>query len=105
MFWKGNRQSGGKGASKRAADLYFLAFEHASIPTLSCDTSGCILEVNAEFTEFLGYGDENVRSGFCHSLDPIQLFRIRPAPWFARMAHDQPSASDAQRPHCHPVPV
>ncbi|MBP7948665.1 MAG: PAS domain S-box protein [Verrucomicrobiales bacterium] len=60
MFWSRHRDAAAKGANKRDPDLYFQAFEHASIPTLICDTTGCILEVNAAFTALLGYNSEEL---------------------------------------------
>ena len=59
VFWKSKRPLVGN-ASRRGADLYFLAFEHASIPTLICDPTGAILEVNAAFTALLGYKSEEL---------------------------------------------
>lgn len=45
---------------RRDQDIYFLAFEHAFIPTLICDPQGAILEVNAAFTQMLGYTSEEL---------------------------------------------
>lgn len=51
---------GGASVPRRGAELYHLAFEHASIPTLICDVQGAILEVNAAFTHLLGYTSQEL---------------------------------------------
>ena len=47
------------GQLRGADELYYQAFQMASIPTLICDPQGAILEVNTALTHLLGYqGDE-----------------------------------------------
>ncbi len=55
MFWNSKRKTATKLKLPRGSELYFHAFQQASIPTLICDPLGAILEVNQAFTALLGY--------------------------------------------------
>lgn len=55
VFWKSKSKPPHHSSPRKNSDLYFHAFEHASIPTLICDCNGSIIEVNAAFTKLLGY--------------------------------------------------
>jgi PAS domain S-box-containing protein len=73
VFWKSKRKTATKPKLPRGSDLYFHAFQQASIPTLICDPLGAILEVNQSFTALLGYTNEELAgrrvSEITHSSD------------------------------------
>lgn len=60
VFRKTKRAQEDATVPPRGAEFYYLAFERASIPTLICDVQGAILEVNAAFTDLLGYTSQEL---------------------------------------------